>query len=149
VLIKIELRALRRTRWSEYLIRFVFGGAITALAGWVASRFGPALGGLFLAFPAIFPASATLMEKHEREKKRQAGIPSTIRGRLGAALEARGATMGALALVACAVVTWKLLPSSGLATTLAIALASWLAVSTLLWWVRKHHPWNRPKRRAG
>jgi hypothetical protein len=30
---------------------------------------GPRVGGLFLAFPAIFPASATLVEKHEKQKK--------------------------------------------------------------------------------
>ena len=28
---------------------------------------------LFLAFPAIFPASATLIEKHEKEKKEREG----------------------------------------------------------------------------
>ena len=38
---------------------FFFGGLITAVAGVIAQRFGPIIGGLFLAFPAIFPASAT------------------------------------------------------------------------------------------
>ena len=37
--------------------------------GLVANVWGPAWGGLFLAFPAIFCASATLIEKHEREEK--------------------------------------------------------------------------------
>ena len=37
-------------------------------------RWGPGIGGLFLAFPAIFPASATLVEKHEKQKKNRAGI---------------------------------------------------------------------------
>jgi hypothetical protein len=144
MIIKINLNALRRTQWHEYLIRFFFGGAITAMTGWVAGRFGPAVGGLFLAFPAIFPASATLLEKHELEKKRKVGIPMTIRGRLAAALDARGAAMGALGLAAFAVVTWKLPSYMSFPATLSLALGSWLTASSLLWYVRKHHPWARP-----
>jgi len=39
---------------------------MTVIAGLIAFRFGPVVGGLFLAFPAIFPASATLIERHGR-----------------------------------------------------------------------------------
>ena len=39
-------------------------------SGGNAKRYGPGVAGLFLAFPAIFPAGATLIEKHEKEKKR-------------------------------------------------------------------------------
>ena len=63
-------------------------GAITVLTGLVAKKYGPVLGGLFLAFPAIFPASVTLIEKHEREKKKKAGIAKTISGRQTAAQSA-------------------------------------------------------------
>ena len=54
----------------EYLIRFVFGGAglVCVAAGLIAKKFGPGVGGLFLAFPAIFPAGASLVESHERKK---------------------------------------------------------------------------------
>jgi hypothetical protein len=38
----------------------------------------PVVGGLFLAFPAIFPASATLIEKHVRERKEKAGLPDEV-----------------------------------------------------------------------
>src|SRR6201998_891044 len=69
----LNLSALYKTRWYEYAVRFFFGGTVTVVAGLVAKKYGPILGGLFLAFPAIFPASATLVEKHEREKKRQRG----------------------------------------------------------------------------
>ena len=47
---------------------------MTVLAGVIAKKFGPVVGGLFLAFPAIFPASATLIEKHERERKERKGL---------------------------------------------------------------------------
>ena len=39
----------------------------------------PVVGGLFLAFPAIFPASATLIEKHGRERKEKAGLAGARR----------------------------------------------------------------------
>ena len=64
--IRIDLAGLRRTKWHEYAIRFLFGGLITATAGFIAQRWGAGIGGLFLAFPAIFPASATLIEKHKK-----------------------------------------------------------------------------------
>ena len=47
----------------------MFGGTVTALAGIVAKRVGPETGGLFLVFPSIFPAAATLIEKHEKQNK--------------------------------------------------------------------------------
>jgi hypothetical protein len=71
--ISIDLSGLRKTRWYEYTVRFVFGGLTTAATGLIARRFGPRTGGLFLAFPAIFPATATLVEKHEKQKKRRTG----------------------------------------------------------------------------
>ena len=69
--ISLDLSALGKTKWYEYALRFAFGGAITVAAGLIANKWGPGVGGLFLAFPAIFPASATLVEKHEKTKKRQ------------------------------------------------------------------------------
>ncbi len=71
--IKVDPSVIGQTRWYEYAIRFLFGGLITAVAGIIAKKFGPVIGGLFLAFPAIFPASATLIEKHEKEKKEREG----------------------------------------------------------------------------
>lgn len=72
MMIGISLDGLRRMRWSEAALRFLFGGAMTAAAGLLAKRFGPVVGGLFLAFPAIFPASATLVES-TRKKRSEAG----------------------------------------------------------------------------
>lgn len=85
-------------------MRFVFGGTVTVLAGIVAKHFGPAIGGLFLAFPAIFPASATLLEKHQREKKKKAGISETSRGGQAAALDAYGAALGSIGLLCFALI---------------------------------------------
>jgi hypothetical protein len=72
--IQVDPSALRQTKWHEYAVRFLVGGLITAAAGVIAKKFGPTVGGLFLAFPAIFPAGATLIEKHEEQKKEKKGI---------------------------------------------------------------------------
>lgn len=64
--IKVDTASLKSTKWYEFVFRFFIGGAITALAGLAAKRFGPEIGGLFLAFPAIIPATATLIKKREQ-----------------------------------------------------------------------------------
>jgi hypothetical protein len=135
--IQVNLASLKRTQWHEYLTRFLLGGAVTVATGLIAKYFGPVVGGLFLAFPAIFPSAATLIEKHERDKKRRAGIPHTIRGRLAAALDARGAAMGTVALAAFGLVIWRLLPLHNAAVILTAALAVWLVVAIFIWYVRK------------
>ena len=108
MIVRFDSSALRETRPYEYVLRFVFDGVITAAAGMVASEFGPIVGGLFLAFPAIFPATATLIEKHERQKKERKGLNGNRRGRDAAALDAVGAAMGSLGLVLFAVLVWML-----------------------------------------
>ena len=140
--IKFNFTSLKTTQWYEYVIRFLLGGAITVATGLIASRFGPIIGGLFLAFPVIFPAGATLIEKHERDKKRRAGIPHTIRGILSAALDARGAAMGAIALAAFGILVWRLLPLYNAAVILSAAFGLWLALAILLWRIRKLHVYS-------
>jgi hypothetical protein len=81
MIVQFKPSVLRQTPWYEYLVRFVLGGAMTVIAGLIAARFGPVIGGLFLAFRAIFPASATLIEKHVRERKEKAGLPGARRGK--------------------------------------------------------------------
>lgn len=135
--IHFELSALRQTKWYEYAVRFLFGGTITVVTGLIAKRYGPVFGGLFLAFPAIFPASATLIETHEKRKKLQAGISGTMRGRFAAALDARGAALGTIGLVFFALTVWKLLPLWNTAATLLVALVVWLIFSVLVWDLRK------------
>ena len=131
--IKINPSALARTRWYEYAVRFFFGGAITLASGVIAKELGPVLGGLFLSFPAIFPASATLIQKHETERKERAGIRDSKRGLKAAALDARGAAMGSIALGAFGVLVWQLLAVWDAALCLAAALTLWAATALLIW----------------
>jgi Protein of unknown function (DUF3147) len=135
--VKINFAAVKQTKWHEYAIRFAFGGLITVATGIIAKKFGPGVGGLFLAFPAIFPASATLVEDHEKEKKQRVGIDGTVRGRNAASLDARGAAMGSVGLIAFAVIAWQFLPGHRVWLVLAGATLAWLIVSVVLWKLRK------------
>jgi len=137
VRIRIDVAGLRRTKWYEYAIRFVFGGLITATAGLIADRWGPAIGGLFLAFPAILPASATLVEKHERQKKALVGLQGAERGREAAALDAAGAAIGCIGLAGFAVIVWQFLALSQPWIVLGAAGLLWLVSSGLGWRILK------------
>ncbi|HVC91615.1 MAG TPA: DUF3147 family protein [Acidobacteriaceae bacterium] len=135
--IGFDMSSLRLNRWSDYGVRFLFGGLVTVLTGVLANRYGPGVAGLFLAFPAIFPAGATLIEKHEKEKKRQAGWDGTVRGRMAASVDAAGAAMGSVGLIGFALVVWRFLPAHSAPAILVFAGAAWLATSILVWWIRK------------
>ena len=135
--IQVDLSALRQTKWHEYAVRFLVGGLITAAAGIIAKKFGPTVGGLFLAFPAIFPAGATLIEKHEKQRKENEGLQGTERGREAASVDAAGSAIGSVGLFAFALLVWQLAPKHGVGMVLTAATIAWLATSVLLWLVRK------------
>jgi hypothetical protein len=136
MMVKFQLAAIGQTRWYEYTIRFLLGGAMTVVAGLIADRFGPVVGGLFLAFPAIFPASATLVEKHVRQNKERKGLAGARRGKQAAALDAVGATLGSFGLSAFGLVIWLLIIPSP-ASALILATLSYLGVAISAWWVRR------------
>jgi hypothetical protein len=135
--IRLDLSVLKQTKWYEYALRFLFGGSITVATGLIAKRLGAAFGGLFLAFPAIFPASATLIEKHETDKKLRAGISKTVRGRQAAALDARGASLGSVGLASFAFTVGMLVMDWNAVWALLTGLAVWVVVSVLIWRFRK------------
>ncbi len=137
VKIKVDTSGLKNSKWYEFVVRFAFGGAVTAFAGLVAHRFGPAIGGLFLAFPAIVPATATLIRKREKEKKERAGLEGAERGREAAAIDIAGAAMGGFGLAAFSVICWLGLPKKPTALALVGATVTWLIVAVSVWAIRK------------
>jgi len=143
MIVKLNLEPIRTTTWSEYATRFVFGGAVTLLAGLIAEKFGPGVGGLFLAFPAIFPAGASLIEKQQRRKKRQAGVNGEVRGRLAAGVDAAGAAIGCSGLAGFAISTWKFLPQLSLWQTLILATGIWTSVAVTMWIFCRRGPKRR------
>jgi Protein of unknown function (DUF3147) len=137
MIIGMDISSLKRSRWTDYAVRFVCGGMVTALTGLLAKRYGPGVAGLFLAFPAIFPAGATLIEKHEKQKKREAHLDGTSRGRAATSIDAAGAAIGSLGLIAFAVTVWRFLPKYPSLAILAAAGVAWLLTSVFAWWIRK------------
>jgi uncharacterized membrane protein (GlpM family) len=135
--VEANFSALKQTNLREHLVRFVLGGVVTVAAGLIAREWGPVIGGLFLAFPAIFPAGATLIEQHEVKRKREIGRDGRRRGREAAALDALGAALGAIGLAAFAVVLWKFLPGHNSWGALGLAVTAWVVVSGVLWVLRK------------
>jgi hypothetical protein len=131
--IRFSPSSLKEGRWYEYLIRFALGGAATVFTGLVSSRYGAFIGGLFLALPAIFCASATLIEKHEIRRKREAGLAGERRGQMAAAVDAAGAALGMLAFA----IVFSLTAEIRIATAFMGASVAWLTISLTAWYARR------------
>lgn len=146
-MIGVKAASLKESRPHEYVMRFVFGGICTAGAGLIARKFGPGVGGLFLAFPAIFPAGASLIESHEKRRKSEVGMDGNTRGRLAAGVDASGAALAAVGLIAFSAVGWRELEAHSAAVVIAAAAAAWAAVSGAAWWLRRTlvHIWRRQR----
>jgi hypothetical protein len=135
--ITVDTQTLRETKPHELIVRFMVGGMITAFTGVIAKKFGPAVGGLFLAFPAILPASVTLINKHERERKERAGLHGTKRGREAASADAAGAAIGSIALFVFAILVWQLLPRFRPWLVLTGITVLWFLIACMAWRIRK------------
>lgn len=109
---------LHGLRVREYLVRFGFGAGISLAAGLIAFVFGARIGGLFLAFPAILPATLTLVEEKEGTRR--------------ADKDAGGAVLGGVALAVFAVIAYLLLPTSA-PLALVLALLGWLTGAVVLY----------------
>jgi uncharacterized protein DUF3147 len=119
-------KGLEKTKSWEYVVRFAFGGLVTAGTGLIARRYGPVVGGLFLAFPAILPASLTLVQQHD--------------GREQAVEDARGARLGSIGLAAFALVTWRIATTLPGAPVIVVATLAWALVSVAAWALRYGPP---------
>jgi len=99
---------------KDFLVRFVFGATISLIAALIGLKF-PELSGVLLAFPAILPASLTLVERDG--------------GQHEAEINARGAIIGAFGLLAFAVVVALSIKQLGAAAALVLAGLSWVVVA--------------------
>lgn len=137
MVVKADISELKKASWLEYGIRFLFGGLMTVIAGLIAKHYGPELGGLFLAFPAIAPAAATMIDQHAKEEKQRAGFEGHTRGRKTAALDMFGTVWGSVGLLAFALVIWWLGPSHRAWLVLSIATVVWFAGALSTWELRR------------
>jgi Protein of unknown function (DUF3147) len=135
--IEMDVSALKQTGWQQFALRFCLGGLITAATGIIGKKYGPGIGGLFLAFPAIFPASATLIEKHEREKKKHAGLQGETRARQLVAVDAAGTAIGSVGLFLFAVLIAEFIPRGSPWLVISASTVGWTTASVLLWYLRK------------
>ena len=128
-----------RVKQDGMITRFglFFGGLITALAGVIAKQFGAAVGGLFLAFPAISPASATLIEETREAKEGKKGLHGAPRGREAASMDAGGAAMGSIGLLLFALNCLALYPEPQSVGGTEIATLARLGVSVMMRMIRK------------
>jgi hypothetical protein len=135
--ISFHLASLKQTKLHQYGIRFLMGGFCTVGSGLIGKHFGPAIGGLFLAFPAIFPAGASLIESHEKENKRKVGANGQTRGRLAASIDSTGATLGCIGLIVFAALAWRLLMNQSATWAITIATLAWTVTAVSLWLLRR------------
>jgi hypothetical protein len=115
----IDLAKLRQVKPKELLIRFALGAVVSIVAGILSKALGSRLGGVFLAFPAILPASLTFVEEEEGTRK--------------ADRDAKGAVLGAAALVGFATVGETLFTRDNPAVVLAAALGAWTVAIFILY----------------
>jgi hypothetical protein len=106
---------LRDVKVGELAIRFGFGAGVSTVAAVIGVAFGPTAGGLFLAFPAILPATLTLLEQKH--------------GTDAAVHDDRGAVLGSLGLVAFAVTATVLFTEVSTPVVLAAAAGAWAATA--------------------
>jgi hypothetical protein len=137
MLVKLDPSKVKETRWHEFGVRFLLGGLITAFAGIIGHKYGAPIGGLFLAFPAIFPASATLIDKHEKEKKERAGLNGHGRARQLVSVDAAGTAIGSIGLFAFAFLIHETIRDHSTWLVIGGATIVWAGVSVLAWYLRK------------
>jgi hypothetical protein len=136
VRLRVQITSLRATTPMQYAQRFLFGGLVTVVATLIADKWGPVVGGMFLAFPGIFPAGVSLVEEHKTERESQEGKVGVILARGEASVEATGASAGTWGLAAFGLVIWKESALHSLPVVLACAGSAWVALSWTAWMVR-------------
>jgi hypothetical protein len=127
--IGFSLRSLRQAGPRDLAIRFTFGAAISAGAAMIAILANPRFAGVFLAFPAILPATLTLIERKASEEE---------------AIEAGdGAILGAAALILFGGLVWWLVPRIGAPSALVVATAGWLLGAVTLYLILRLADYHR------
>jgi hypothetical protein len=123
---EVELGKLRKAKPRDYVIRFALGAVISIGAAIASKAVGARFGGIFLAFPAILPASLTLIQEKEGTRR--------------ADRDAVGAVLGGAALIAFAMIAELSLRRIEPYLAVILALLGWIVASVglyaLLAWLR-------------
>jgi Protein of unknown function (DUF3147) len=123
--IRVEPQRALEAGWRPLALRFAFGATMGLVSGVITLLAGPGVGGVFLASPSTLLASLTLVAKEE-------GLHS-------ARDECRGATCGAVGMVAFALIT-----AAGIGrlrwpapVALIVATVGWLVVGGLCYLIMR------------
>lgn len=74
MIVKLDFGRFRTTTWREYATRFVSGGVVTLLAGLIADKFGPGVGGIVSRnFPSECVSDRKTPERKEAASGRERG----------------------------------------------------------------------------
>jgi hypothetical protein len=111
---RLSVDGLKQKSPKDYVLRFVFGASLSLIAALISVKVQP-FGGIFLAFPAILPASLTLIERDAGNEE--------------AAVDAGGAIIGSIGLLAFALVAAFGIKTIGAIPALLAGAAAWLVVS--------------------
>jgi hypothetical protein len=114
---QIEPEKLREVHARDLGYRFAAGAVTSVVAGLMTLAFGPRIGGIMLAFPAILAASLTLIEEQEDSAE--------------AREDARGAVVGGLGMAAFAAVAAVLFGAVNAAIALLAATVAWFLAAFL------------------
>lgn len=125
-------KKMKRTTAREMAVRAGFGGAVSVVAAVIGVVFGSRVGGLFLACPAILPATLTLIEKKDGKRRAEE--------------DEHGSIAGAIGLVAFAVVGALLVMRTNVGVALSAAMLAWLVASMAAYSV--HLAWHAREKRA-
>jgi hypothetical protein len=113
--ITINPSRLRELDLSALGVRFAFGFLISVIVGAIGLAAGDRVAGLFLAFPAILPASLTLIAREDGEDN--------------ARVDAAGACFGSVGLAAYGAASWFLLSRLAPVPAELVALVAWGVVA--------------------
>lgn len=116
---RLELSKLKEVRPKDYLARFVLGALISSGAAIVVKVAGARFGGMLLAFPAILPASLTLVQEEE--------------GTRMADRNAIGAVLGGFGLAVFAAIVEKTILHLPPLLAVVAALAGWAVTAVVLY----------------
>jgi hypothetical protein len=79
----LSLAKIRQVRPRDYAIRFALGAVISVGAAILGKVIGHRFAGAFLAFPAILPASLTLIQEEEGTRRADRNAIGAILGGAG------------------------------------------------------------------
>jgi Protein of unknown function (DUF3147) len=113
----VEAGQVREVKKRDLGYRFLAGALASLLSGGMTLAFGPRVGGVFLAFPAILAASLTLVEEQENSAE--------------ARENARGAVVGGIAMAVFAAIVAVTIEHMNPAGSLGLATVGWLAAAGL------------------